>query len=403
MAPCQYGSADLNAAGFDTGRRHPSKTGTARQGRKEGRRMKRMMCLGAALGAVLLLSSAAGFEARAESLTKVKALIPIPNFDESFAPIAVAKYLGYFAEAGLDVTLLTAKGSNEAAIQVSAGNADLAAASVVDAVIGLQPGKGLDVKYFYELYYHNIWSMSVPAESPIQSIAELKGKKLGVVAMGSTGISFGRAYLTEAGLDPDHDVNFLPIGVGAQAIIAVRQKVVEGLVFNDAALAKFKVLGMPTRVLPVSEMVANLPDTGLLTRRETIKNNPQMLIAFARAVDKGYHFNMANPAAAVKITWKLYPEAEPKNMPPDEALRQGIAVNQARMAIWSSPKTGNLEGKFIDADWNNLVSFMMQQKLLQQPVPTDIIYTNELIEKINDFDRKPVRDQAAAFDLQKLK
>ena len=38
-------------------------------------------------------------------------------------------------------------------MQISTGSADVAAASPVDEVIGLQPGKGLNVKYFYDLYY----------------------------------------------------------------------------------------------------------------------------------------------------------------------------------------------------------------------------------------------------------
>src|SRR5205085_7732618 len=107
----------------------------------------------------LLLASAASAlvpAAHAADLTPVKCIIPIPAFDESFAPFAVAKYVGYFKEEGFDVTFITVRGSNEAAMQISTGSADVAAASPVDEVIGLQPGKDLDVKYFYNLYYKNI-------------------------------------------------------------------------------------------------------------------------------------------------------------------------------------------------------------------------------------------------------
>src|SRR5438270_13732407 len=89
---------------------------------------------------------------RAAELTPVKCIIPIPSFDESFAPFAVAKYVGYFKEEGLDVSFVTVRGSNEAAMQVATGSVEVAAASPVDEVIGLQPGKDLDVKFFYELY-----------------------------------------------------------------------------------------------------------------------------------------------------------------------------------------------------------------------------------------------------------
>ncbi|HJU17158.1 MAG TPA: ABC transporter substrate-binding protein [Stellaceae bacterium] len=341
--------------------------------------------------------------ARAAALKPVKCIIPIPNFDESFAPFAVAKYVGYFKEEGLDVTFITVRGSGEAAIQVSAGNADVAAASPVDEVIGLQPGKDLDVKYFYDLYYRNIWSISVPPGSPIHSVAELKGKKLGVIGMGSAGVAFGRAYLNAAGLDPAHDVTFIAVGVGAQAINAVRQNFVDALVYPENLLNKIKVLGLAMVPLPVNEKLANLPDTGLFSRRETIRDHPQILIGVARAVDKGYYFNMANPAAAVKITWKLYPEAEPKNMPPDKALAGGIFVNQERMKIWRSPKTGpGQDGMFLAPQWRDFIEFMLQQKLLAQPVPLDRIYTNALIPEINKFDRDKVRAEAKSFDISRL-
>ena len=341
--------------------------------------------------------------ANAAAPTPVKCIIPIPTFDESFAPFAVAKYMSYFKEEGFDVTFVTVRGSNEAAMQISTGSADVAAASPVDEVIGLQPGKDLDVKYFYDLYYRNIWSISVPEASTIQTLPELKGKKLGVIGMGSAGVAFGRAYLAAAGLDPDKDIGLLPVGVGAQAINAVQQNFVDALSYPENLLNKLKVLGLATRPLPVDPKLANLPDTGLFTRRETIRDHPKLPIGIARAVDKGYYFNMANPAAAVKITWKLYPEAEPKNMPPEKALEGGIFVNQERMKIWRSPKTGEgRDGLFLEDQWRDFVDFMLQQKLIEKPVPLDLIYTNELIPEINKFDRDKVRAEAKAFDISKL-
>ena len=355
--------------------------------------------LAAGSAAALLPSSA-----RAADLTPVKCIIPIPSFDESFAPFAVAKYVGYFKEEGLDVTFVTVRGSNEAAMQVSTGSVEVAAASPVDEVIGLQPGKDLDVKFFYELYYQNIWRIAVQPESPIHAVPDLKGKKLGVIGMGSAGVAFGRAFLNAAGLDPERDISFLAVGVGAQTINAVRQHAVDALVYPENLLNKIKVLGLDMRTVPVNEKLANLPDTSLFARRETIEKNPKVLIGLARAVDKGYYFNMANPAAAVKITWKLYPEAEPKNMPPDKALEGGIFVNQQRMKIWKSSETGlGKDGMFLEPQWKNFIEFMLQQKLIAQPVPLDKVYTNALIPELNKFDRESVKNQAAALDVGAIK
>jgi len=63
------------------------------------------------------------------SLEKVRVLIPVRGIDEAFAPFVVAKEKGYFEAEGYDVSLLAVGGSNESAIQVSAGNAEIGAAS----------------------------------------------------------------------------------------------------------------------------------------------------------------------------------------------------------------------------------------------------------------------------------
>lgn len=353
-----------------------------------------------------LLSAAAVLplvQANAQGLTKITALLPIPNFDESFAPVAVAKQLRYFEQEGLDVTILPVTGSNEVAIQVSAGNADVGLASPADAIIGMQKGKDLEVQYFYNLYYQNIWPISVVRDSPVQSVKELKGKRIGVLSMGSTGITFGRAYAREAGLDPQRDVTFAPIGAGAQAMTAIKQGVVDGLVFNDAALAKFSVLGLQTRILPVSEKLRDLPDTSILASRANVESKRAQLVGFARGIAKGYLFTITNPAAAVKITWKLRPEAQPKSMSADEALKQGVAVAEARMNIWSSPKTKGINGAFVEQDWKNLVDFLKDLGSLKEDIPTSRIYTTALVDEINKFDHAAIEKQAKEFDINSIK
>lgn len=357
---------------------------------------KSLLCL---VSAVAMLPSA---YTHAE-LAKITALLPIPNFDESFAPVAVAKQLGYFEQEGLDVTVLPVNGSNEVAIQVSAGNADVGLASPADAIIGMQSGKDLDVQYFANLYYQNIWPISVTTSSPIKEVKELKGKKIGVLSMGSTGITFGRAYAKEAGLDPQRDVTFAPIGAGAQAMTAIQQGVVHGMVFNDAALAKFRVLGLQTRLLSVSESLRDLPDTSILAKRGNIEKKRAQLVGFARAIVKGHLFSITNPTAAVKLTWKMRPEAQPKNMPADEALKQGVAVTEARLSIWSSPKTNGVSGAFIESDWKNLVNFLKDIGSLKEDIPTSRIYTTAMITDINAFDHEAIERQAKEFNLDSIK
>lgn len=332
---------------------------------------------------------------------KVRALIPVRNIDESLAPFPVAKYLGYYAEEGLDVDLLPVGGSNEVAIQIASGNGDLGEATPAQAVIGMQENAAapLDVRYFYNAGYRNIWSISVPADSAIQTISELRGKKIGVTALGSAGTTYGKAYIRSGGLDPDKDVSFIPIGAGAQAVAAIRQKVVDAIVFWDAANVRFELSGVALRYLKINEKLETLPDVSLLARNDTIRTKPKMLTGFARALAKALDFTLANPAAAVLITWKMYPESRPKETDPEKSLQQGLKISQLRMAGWTNPATNGKHGLFIEEDWKNLGDFLLQEQQISRPVPTSRMYTNAFIDEVNAYDRDAIIRQAKAFDM----
>jgi NitT/TauT family transport system substrate-binding protein len=352
--------------------------------------------------AILALSLGPVGPAQAQS-TKLKLLLPVRVVNESFSPFVVPKYLGYYAQEGLDVELIPVGGSNEAAIAVASRAGDVGAVSPGQAIVGMQSPQGLDVKYFFEANYRSVWTVTVHPDSPIQKVADLKGKRIGVSALGSAGVNFGKALITEAGLDPDKDAAFIAVGLGAQTMTGLNQKLVDALVFSSAETNKFEANGFKLRYIDLGEGFASLPDVGLLARQEMLANNPKVLVGIARAVAKGYLFSLANPAAAVKISWKVYPEVEPKNIAADEALRGGVMVNRARMEIWSSPKTGGVLGKFIDEDWKRLVDYLKQQGVIKQDIPLSRIYTNDLLPQINDFDREAIRKQAEAFNIETMR
>jgi NitT/TauT family transport system substrate-binding protein len=354
-----------------------------------------------ALAAQIAVLSLAGSHV-AEALEKVRILIPVRAIDEAFSPFVVAKEKGYFESEGYDVSLLAVGGSNEAALQVSAGNAEVGAASPGEAIIGIQSGQ-LKIRYYYDMYYANIWSVAVLPESPIKSLADLKDKKLGVQSMGSAGTTFAKAFVKEAGLDPQKDISFLPIGLGAQAVTSVRQKLVDGVIFWDAALAKLAFSGLKLREVPAPERLRTLPDVGLLTRTDMIEKNPKMLVGIARALAKGYDFSMANPEAAVLVTWKSYPEARSKNPDPAQAIAEGIAVNQGRLAIWNSQKIGAKHGLFVEADWQGLLQFLKDQGAMPDTPPIDRVFTNQFIDQINSYDRAEIIADAKKEDMAKIR
>lgn len=362
--------------------------------------IKRRTLLGGV--AALLGAAAMPSEPRAQTLERVRFLTSIKNMDESYAPAIVAKHVGFFREEGLEVEFLPVGGSNEVALQIGAGNGDIGAASPGQAIVGMQPQINLAVRYFYDMLYSSIWLVSVPVDSSIKALADLRGKKLGVTAMGTAGTTFGSAYVKAAGLDPATDVTFISIGGGAQAMTAVRQGMVDGLMFWDTAVAKFEANGLRLRNLSLPAEVSGLPDVSLLAQPETLQKRPRMVTGMGRALAKGYDFCIANPEAAVRIVWKSYPESRPANIPSDQALNGAVNGMMARLRIWNDPRTNDQHGLFLETSWKNLVTFLQTEKMLSQPVPLERVYTNEFIAEINRYDRLAVVAAAKNYDTRKL-
>lgn len=334
---------------------------------------------------------------------KIRVLLPQRNVNEALAPFLAAKYLGYFDQEGLDVEYILVPGSNEVAIQLASGNAEIGWASPAQAVIGMQDGakSPLDIRYFYNVNYRNIWSITVPTESEIRSVSDLKGKKIGVTALGSAGTNYGKAYLRSAGLNPDTDVTFIPIGAGGQAMAALKQKVVDALVFWETANIQFELSGVDLRTVPIDENLAKLPDVSLLARNETIRNNSKMLIGFARAVAKGIDFSLANRAAGALITWKMYPESKPAEADPEKRLARGVKMTRSILG-WVDSETGEKHGLFIAPRWENLSNFLLEGKQITKAVSTSRMYTNDFIDQINQYDRSAIVRQAKGFDLKSI-
>src|SRR5258708_13497153 len=109
---------------FERGGIHMRRTGIGRK-----------LALAAQIAALMLGGSHAAL-----ALDKVRILIPVRAIDEAFSPFAVAKEKGYFEAEGYDVSLLAVGGSNQAALPVSAGNAEAGAASPGEPILGIPSG-----------------------------------------------------------------------------------------------------------------------------------------------------------------------------------------------------------------------------------------------------------------------
>lgn len=332
-------------------------------------------------------------------LKKVVLTIASTNFPAGAAPYtSVPKYLGYWKEEGLDVEVQGAAGSPAAMTMVLGKRGDVAI--VVPITILQFRAKGAPVKAFYNVYRHNWFYPVVLADSPIKDIKDFKGKIIGVQAMGASMVPFMKAMVAEAGLDPEKDVTLVAAGLGAGAAALLAQKKIDILALWAGQYALMENEGFKFRkfdqVSPLNTLTYCLP---FAATEDFIKRNPEAIVALGRGFAKGTLFALTNLEAAVKIHWKIYPESKPVGEREEINLQKAIhelrsatefmRIDNTKVKKWGAATREEIE---------TYADFLVRTKILDsKPADPYASFTDEFIEKINQFDHRKIVEQAKEF------
>jgi NitT/TauT family transport system substrate-binding protein len=203
-----------------------------------------MKNLAAVLAAAACLAALAG-PAAAEETVKVGWCSR--TVTSAASPFAIAAKLGWFKKAGIEVELAPLPGSTDCVKTVATKQVMFSLPSVEPLAV-IRP-QGVKAKVFYTAYQGNIYGIAVPEASPIKTIKDVKGKKIGVISMGSAGVIVARALAADAGLNPDGDVRIVVAGEGAQTAALLRTNQVDALSQYDTQYALVETAGVPLRLL----------------------------------------------------------------------------------------------------------------------------------------------------------
>jgi NitT/TauT family transport system substrate-binding protein len=284
------------------------------------------------------------------------------------SPFAVAMKMGWFKQEGLDIEIVPLPGSTDCVKAVATGEVPISLPSVEPLANG-RP-QGVKAKIYYTAYQTNGYGIAVPAESPIQSPSELRGKSIGVTSLASAGVVVARAQVAAAGLDPARDVQIVVAGENA---------------------------GVRMRYLDRRD-IEKFPGNGFLASEETLRTRRKELIGMARAYAKGTIFTIANPEAAVRIVYEVFPQTKPTGKDEATAVREDVKVLEARMPHYKLEPAGVKRwGENSDVNYRDYVDFLVKWSVITQKVPTSDLITNDLIEDINRMDAGKIAAEAAAY------
>jgi len=347
------------------------------------------------MGVLLAIWGAAGL-AQDKPLKKVVFAVTTKDISVGHsAHSSLPQALGYWKEEGLDVMVTSVEGSAAGMQQLAAGNLQIVSLGPEEIVIGRE--KGVKIKGFYVQARETIYRLVVPADSPLQKVADLKGKTIGVPSLASGSVPFAKALVASVGIDPEKDVKILAVGVGAPGRLALQQKTVDCLALWDTLQASIENSGMQLRRLDLP-MVHEMLGQTLATRDDQVTENTAMLVGFARGVAKATVFALANPEAAVRIHWKVYPETKPQTGDEAKALKDALNVFNARFMLQRVDNRPDPRfGIGTLAQWEKLKSIFKDQKVIEGTVPAADLYSAALVDQINKFDRAAIVAQAKAY------
>ena len=322
----------------------------------------RLMSLATALllGAELLAAPAAF---AAETITY---LFPAPPSLPAFAPIRLAKGKGYFAEAGIDVNFVVARGGVDVAKQVGAGNAPLGGI-VADAPIMVRQN-GVPIKIVAVFGGRGFMQLVVREDSGIETPADLKGKTISVMSFQDTTYYALLGLLASVGLTPD-DLNIQSAGPsGVWEFVATGKAA--GMAGVPDWIPPVEAAGVKVKVIPSDTFFPHMAQA-IAVSDGVIKERPELVGKFVKAALHGMQDIMDDPNKAADDFVTFVPEWKGKEATVKTALNYYAALvypGQQRLGEIDAERLGNLQ------------DFYLAKGIIQRKSPVEDLYTNAFVK-----------------------
>jgi NitT/TauT family transport system substrate-binding protein len=220
--------------------------------------------------------------ARAEELTKLGLVCPLFTKFVFFGPLVVGIESGFFKQRGFDVKVVEAGGGGEAA-RVFSGSKDMdvllgAPASTVKAI--LKGEKWRAVANYMML--RSTWI--VLGESPMKTIQDLKGKKVGYIGPGSTSHLISVLVFEKAGILDD--VNLVSMAGAPETWAALKGGLIDCAPLEDPFTAKFRLSGEARILFTSTDYVKDISVNFFVVKESFLQEKPDLIKKWLLTVEE---------------------------------------------------------------------------------------------------------------------
>jgi NitT/TauT family transport system substrate-binding protein len=337
---------------------------------------------------VLLVSTAAC--ALAQDLTEV--CFQSKWFPQAqFAGYFVAQDQGFYAEEGLDVTILDG-GNVNPTVAVASGNCDFGTDWIANMLV--QREQGLEVVQIAQIYQAAGYRMVTLNDSGIESFADLAGRKVGVWGFGNEFVSqvvFAAEDLS-SDLDPtvsNPDVEAVVYAFDPSLVFPDEVDVASAMTYNE--LDQIVGLGFALdslTILDPAEIDADLLEDLIFTTPATLASDDfkgsgmsgaEVAERFLRATLKGWAFAVDNQEQAVDIVLSFCGDTcSGSGSTQSPAIHQSWQM--ARVAELVKPSEDSVIGSIDQEAFERSVALLVEVGLLESAVSFDDIVDTSAFE-----------------------
>jgi len=294
-----------------------------------------------------------------------------------YLPLTIAEQLGYFKAEGLDVSIYDFAGGSRALQAVVGGSADVVSGAFEHTIAMQQKGQPMRAFVLQGAAPQIVLGYNPKTLAHYKTLADLKGKKIGVTAPGSSTHIMLNFVLAKAGLKPS-DVSIIGVGAGSGAVAAMRAGQIDAMSNLDPVISLLQRSGdlkiiSDTRQPAESEKVFGgpMPAGCLYAPQPFIDKNPQTVQALTNAMVRALKWiQNAGPGDIIKVVPESY-------LLGDRAVYiDGFMASKPAL----SPN-GMIPDKGPETAYKALAS--ADEALARAKIDLGAIYTNDFVKRAN--------------------
>jgi NitT/TauT family transport system substrate-binding protein len=294
-----------------------------------------------------------------------------------YLPLTIAEQLGYFKDEGLEVTIVDFAGGSRALAAVVGGSADVVSGAFEHTVNMQFKGQPMRAFVLQGAAPQIVLGINPKTMPNFKTVADLKGKKIGITAPGSSTNIMANFVLAKAGLKPS-DVSFIGVGASSGAVAAMRSGQIDAMSNLDPVITLLQRSGdlkivTDTRIVAEAERVFGgpMPAGCLYAPQPFLDKNPNTVQALANAMVRANKWiQKAGPGDIIQVVPESYLLGD-----------RAIYIDGFRAAQKALSPDGMFPAKGPETAFRALAS--ADAKLAEAKLDLTAVYTNEFAKKAN--------------------